>query len=142
MTTIAVDRKSMSCDSRSSYDDGEYFTCDDKVERIGKSLVGCAGSHENISKFIEWFRDQSKDRPDFGDDPMTAVELTKDGIYVYSSTTYRSKVRDPFFAVGSGSMAARAAMLCGKTPAEAVAIAIKCDKNSGGTVRTYQLADT
>lgn len=141
MTTIACSRKEMACDSRSSFDSGEYMTCDDKILRIGDSIVGCAGNWGAIFKFMAWFRDQTKDRPDFSDDDdFTAIVLNKKGIYVYDGSTYSSRACDPFFAVGSGSMAARAAMLCGKSPAEAVAIAIKCDKHSGHPVRNYTLA--
>lgn len=139
MTVIVCNRKEMSCDSRSSYENGEFYTCDDKIERIGAALIGCAGSIDAIFKFLEWYRTKGE-RPSFdGEDRVEVVELDKDGIWSYSNSTYRMKVCDPFFAIGSGSMAARAAMLCGKSPKEAIAIAIRCDKNSGGPVRTFSL---
>ena len=143
MTTIACSRREMACDSRSSFENGEYLTSDDKIERIGDSLVGCAGTWPAIFKFLAWFRDQTRDRPDFSgdDDDFTAVVLNKKGIFVYDGSTYPCKVSDPFFVTGSGSMAARAAMLCGKSPAEAIAIAIKCDKNSGHPVRSFSLLE-
>jgi hypothetical protein len=142
MTTIAVSRTEMACDSRTSWDGGDYLTCDDKVERIGDALVGCCGNVDSIFKFLAWFRSQEKDRPEFGDDDnFVAIVLTRKGIFHYTNATYPSRVCDPFVAFGTGSMAAKAAMLCGKTPAEAVAIAIKCDKNSGGPVRNYVLRD-
>ena len=141
MTTIACNRREMACDSRSSFDNGEYLTTDDKIERIGDSLVGCAGNWPAIFKFIAWFKDQTKERPDFtDDDEFTAVVLNRRGIYVYDGSTYPSRACHNFFAIGSGSMAARAAMLCGKSPADAVAIAIKCDKNSGSPIRTFKLS--
>jgi hypothetical protein len=142
MTTIACNQDEMACDSRTSFESGEFLTCDDKIERVGDSLVGCCGNVESIFKFLAWFRAQDRERPEFGEnDNFTAVVLNKRGIYYYGNTTYPSRVRDPHFVCGSGSMAAKAAMLCGKTPAEAVAIAIKCDKNSGGPVRNYVLRD-
>ena len=140
MTTIACSRTEMACDSRSSFDNGEYMTSDDKVERIGDSLVGCSGSWSAIFRFLQWYRNQHTERPDFSDDSdFTAVVLHKSGIWVFDGCAYPSKICDKSFAIGSGSMAARAAMLCGKTPAEAVAIAIKCDKHSGPPVRTFTL---
>jgi len=140
MTTIACNREEMACDSRTSFDGGEFLTCDDKVEIIGDELVGACGNTDSIFKFLHWFKDQSKDRPEFTDqDCFSVVVLNPKGIFVYLDSTYAFRVRDPFYACGSGSMAAKAAMLCGKTPAEAVAIAIKCDKNSGGPVRNYAL---
>lgn len=140
MTTIACNRKEMACDSRTSTDDGNYFTCDDKVERVGDSLIGCCGNVDAIFKFLAWFKDREKERPEFTtDEDFSAVELNRSGIYYYGNTTYASRVRDPLFALGSGEKAARAAMLCGKTPAEAVAIAIKCDKHSGPPIRNFTL---
>ena len=139
MTTIACSRDEMACDSRISFESGEFVACDDKVERIGNCLVGCAGDVAAIFKFLAWFRNQERDRPDFDEKEFDAIVLNKNGIYYYSGTTYPCRVRDPHFAIGSGSMAAKAAMHCGKAPSEAVAIAIKCDKNSGGPVRNFAL---
>ena len=139
MTTIAVSRVAMAADSRTRWDTGEFLTCDDKIEEIGESLVGCAGDVAAIFKFLQWFRNQDRERPEFDDKNFDAVVLDSTGIYLYAGTTYPSRIRDPDFAIGTGSMAAKAAMLCGKTPAEAVAIAIKCDKNSGGPVRNFIL---
>ena len=140
MTTIACSRTEMASDSRTSFENGEFLTCDDKIERIGECLVGCCGNTDSIFKFLAWFRNQEKERPEFSDgDSFIAVVLNKRGIFYYNDSTYSSRVRDPFFTTGTGGMAAKAAMLCGKTPAEAVAIAIKCDKNSGGPVRNFAL---
>jgi hypothetical protein len=140
VTTLACNRREMACDSRTSYGDGEFTVCDDKIERIGDSLIGCAGNVESIFKFLSWFKNQERERPEFSEsDSFSAIVLNKRGMYWFCNTTYPSKVCEPFFALGSGSMAAKAAMLCGKTPTEAVGIAIKCDKNSGGPVRTFTL---
>src|SRR5690349_5802076 len=122
MTTIAVSRHEMACDSRSSYDDGDFFACDDKIERIGDELVGCAGKYGDIFKFLAWYKNQSGERPDLTDSDFTAVVLNRRGIFVYDGTTYPSRIAQSFFTIGSGSKAAKAAMLCGKTPAEAIAI--------------------
>jgi hypothetical protein len=120
--------------------DNEFLTCDDKIERIGGALVGCAGDVSAIFRFLAWYRNPGSERPEFtNDDSFTAAVLDNKGIHVYFNSTYPSRVRDSFFAFGSGGMAAKAAMLCGLTPPEAVAIAIKCDKHSGGPVRQFSL---
>jgi ATP-dependent protease HslVU (ClpYQ) peptidase subunit len=146
MTTIACNRESMAADSRTSFGDGEFTVVDDKIERIGSALVGCAGSTPAIWRFLQWFRNQergidldSDKRPEFTEDEFHAVVLNASGIFWYANSTYPSKIKEPFFAMGSGSQAAKAAMLCGKSPADAVAIALKCDKNSGPPVRSFQL---
>lgn len=141
MTTIAVNREGMACDSLISWGEGEFATCDDKVIRIGDELVGSAGDTANIFKFLEWYR-RGGERPEVdGDKSFEVVILSKKGIYIFVNSTYPMRLGDAIYATGSGAMAAKAAMLCGKTPEEAVAIAIKCDKNSGGKVRSYLLAD-
>jgi 20S proteasome alpha/beta subunit len=138
MTTIAVSRSEMACDSRSSYDNGEWYLCDDKIIRLADELIGCSGEVADIFKFLAWYRSTGElERPELKD--MEAVVLNADGLFHYSSSTYGSRICQPFFAIGSGSMAANAAMLCGKTPAKAVEIACALDKNSGGPVRNYKL---
>jgi 20S proteasome alpha/beta subunit len=108
----------MACDSRSSDDDGEYHTTDDKIERIGKALIGCASNYEDIFKFLDWYRNRDKERPEI--ENCLALELDSKGIWLYANTCHRSRLTEPFFAIGSGSLAARAAMKWGATPAEAV----------------------
>jgi ATP-dependent protease HslVU (ClpYQ) peptidase subunit len=138
VTTIACNREAMACDSRLSWD-SEVATVADKVLRIGDALIGCAGHTESVFKFLEWYRIRG-DRPDFDSErSFEVVELTRKGIFIYVNSTFPMKLCDGVYACGSGGSAAKAAMLCGKTPAEAVAIAIKCDKNSGPPVRNYAL---
>jgi hypothetical protein len=140
MTTIACNRQEMACDSRTSFESGEFFTCDDKIERVGQALIGCAGDVGAIFKFLAWYRNQDRDRPEFTEDEkFDAVALTKDGIYYFAGCAFGCKVIQPFFSIGSGAMAAKAAMLCDKSPAEAVAIAVKCDKNTAAPVRVVAL---
>jgi hypothetical protein len=67
MTTIACNQDEMACDSRTSFESGEFLTCDDKIERVGDSLVGCCGNVESIFKFLAWFRAQDRERPEFGE---------------------------------------------------------------------------
>lgn len=141
MTTIACDRKSMAADSRTSWD-ADHVVVDDKIEIINGSIIGCAGSVPDIWKFLEWFRSAGAvPRPELEGDDFLALELNESGLYLYMGSTYPSKVEDRFAAFGSGGMAAKAAMLCGKTAEQAVKIAILCDKNSGGPVRSVALAD-
>ena len=139
MTTIACTRVEMACDSRISWEN-EFATCDDKVLRLGDDLIGTSGSTESIFKFLDWYRTRGE-KPSFeGEDQrFEAVVLNKTGIYIYVNSIYPMRLRESAYATGSGGMAAKAAMICGKTPAEAVAIAIKCDKNSGPPVRSYSL---
>ncbi len=127
----------MACDSRTSDDDGEYHDTDDKIERINGALVGCAGNYTDIYKFLDWYKDRSKERPEL--EACLVVELDNRGIWLYANTCSRSRVDEKCFAIGSGSLAARAAMKFGATPAQAVKTAKTLDKNTGGKVRVYLL---
>src|SRR3954464_6683880 len=114
MTTICCTRKEMACDSRISCDTGEYSNGAGKILRIGDALVGYAGSISAACKFLAWFADQSKERPAFDDDDgFDAVALTAKGIFSYNNTTYCMRVMEKHYAIGSGSAAATAAMMCG-----------------------------
>jgi hypothetical protein len=138
VTTIACSRDEMACESLCTFG-SESFVCDEKVIRIGDELVGCAGDTDAIFKFLEWYRTKGE-RPEIdGEKRWEVVVLSKAGIQVYVNSLYPMNVREKFYVAGTGSMAAKAAMLCGKSPTEAVRIAIKCDRNSGGPVRTFPL---
>lgn len=136
MTTIAVRKGVMACDSRLVTGD-RYYVCGDKIKIIGNAIVGAAGSANDIAKFMEWFEAQEKEKPELED--VDALVLDSRGLWHYTNGCYPDRIRDGMWSCGSGGDAAYAAMLCGKTAAEAVSIAIKCDTNSGGPVRVAHL---
>ena len=135
MTTIAVKGKVMACDSRLAVGDRHYI-CNDKVVRIGDALVGAAGTANDIAKFITWFEDKGE-MPKVED--IDALVLDARGLWHYVNDCYGTRVIGGCWASGTGGQAAHAAMLCGKTPEEAIRIAMKCDINTGGPVRVYNL---
>ena len=137
MTTIAVNRKEMAADSRSS-DDTVYYATEGKITRVGKDLIGACGNLDSISKFLHWYETKG-DMPDFEDDDFEAAALTHEGIFIYCNSCRPRKLIDPFYATGSGQQAALAAMHLGHCPRRAVEIAIRCDKNSGPPVVVLRL---
>lgn len=141
MTTIAVNLKSMAGDSKVA-GSGSIYHCD-KVFRIGDSLVGVAGNVQNTTKFLAWFRKEcppDEVAMDLSDDKtFEAVVVNADGIFYYADCVEPDKLHEKFFAIGSGAMAAMAAMLVGKSPAEAVKIAAKLDHNTGGPIKVLEL---
>lgn len=137
MTTIAANLKEMAADSRTS-DDCVYFTCDSKITRHGKDIIGCCGNLDSIAKFLAWYETKG-DAPEFEGDDFEAIVLRHEGLFFYSNSTRCKRITDPFFAVGSGAMGALAALHCGKSPKAAVETAIKCDKNSGPPVIVERL---
>lgn len=139
MTTIVATRKCMAADSRVSGDGVIYNTT--KVMRIGDNLVGVAGTVSATTRFLSWF---GKGCPADGvtfsdDDDFSGLVLNAKGLFYYAECCDPDKICNPFAAIGSGAQAALAAMHCDKTPEEAVRIAMKCDINTGGPVRVYNL---
>lgn len=140
MTTIACNREEMAADSRTS-DDAVFYTTAGKITRVGNNLVGCCGNLDSIAKFLTWFRKKKKpkDCPEFSGEDFEAIVLSPGGMFMFANSCQPRRIVDEFYATGSGGMAALAALRCGKSPAEAVAIAILCDKNSGGPVVVERL---
>jgi hypothetical protein len=135
MTTIAVRGFVMACDSRLVVD-GHYYRCDDKVLLFGDSLMGGAGDWGEVAQFRAWFKDKG-DMPKLED--FEVLVLNRAGLWHYCNDCYPTRIVGGCYAIGSGGQAAHAAMLCGKTPEEAIRIAMKCDINTGGPVRVYNL---
>ena len=147
MTTIVISRKHGCMASDSRMTGYNAYVNSRKVERIGDSLYGGCGDAEAIEVFLEWARGGKikKNKPKWGDDNIPdfdVVELCADGIRLWSSRCVPIPVDADFWAVGSGGLAAMGAMLCGKTPAEAVEIAKLCDEYTGGDVVVFPLKVT
>lgn len=114
-------------------DDNEKGICR-KVWRIQGALIGFAGDIKTIEQCKVWFRKGKAGPPPRGD--VAALILTDkliswtpgDGFFEHT----------PQFAIGTGSQAARAAMMAGANVREAVRIACLIDAQSGGRVRLYQ----
>lgn len=113
------------------------YECNDKIKIVGGRLVGTAGETGPIAKFLAWLEHPVGDAPEFTEDALSVIALGVDGLSHYGDSVHGTVITQQFLACGSGADAAMAAMYCGKTPAEAVAIAIKCDVNSGGKVHVY-----
>ena len=131
----------MAADSCTSWE-ADFFTSGDKIEIINRQLVGCAGNTPDIAKFLRWFKNPTPEIPEFGsedDEGFIAVIVSKDGLFVCANSVDPIPVKDPFVAIGSGGMAAKAAMMCGRSPVSAVEIALRCDKNSRGPIQRVTL---
>jgi len=72
-------------------------------------------------------------------EPVYALALCPEGIWVYDGHPQPYQLKDKFAAVGSGSQAALAAMHCGKSPKDSVRIAAKIDPATGGRIINKRL---
>jgi ATP-dependent protease HslVU (ClpYQ) peptidase subunit len=137
MTTIVADARSGLMASDSQWISDDVTGSVRKVWRVRGDLVGFAGDLEAIGATLEWFRSGFVGGPPR--DECTALILRRTGIFTWSSQDGEVREDAPFFAIGSGGQAARAAMLAGADCRKAVRIACTIDAGTGGRVRVYTL---
>ena len=140
MTTIIADAKAGIMVSDSNTSDGEIKWPTRKIERIGDSLFGFAGEAVEIQKMLRWLNGGRK-----GKKPKTkecsGLELSAEGVFLWDDAPISYSPDRHYHAVGSGAMAALAAMQCGKTAQESVDIACQIDAHSEGPIQVVRLND-
>jgi len=127
MTTIAAKASTgeIAADSMVSGDDSFYLV--EKLRRGQTSVYGGCGDWDKLLKFsksLESGADLDSDTD------VTVLELRSDGIWIYESTIIPAKIKNDFWAIGTGANFAIAAMHLGLTPAEAVKLACLYDTSS------------
>lgn len=127
MTTIAAKASTgeIAADSMVSGDDSFYLV--EKLRRGQESIYGGCGDWDKLLKFynsLESGADLDSDTD------VTVLELRSDGIWIYESTIIPAKIKNDFWAIGTGANFAIAAMHLGLSPAEAVKLACLYDTSS------------
>ena len=127
MTTIAAKASTgeIAADSMVSGDDSFYLV--EKLRRGENSIYGGCGDWDKLLKFynsLESGADLDSDTD------VTVLELRSDGIWIYESTIIPAKIKNDFWAIGTGANFAIAAMHLGLSPAEAVRLACLYDTSS------------
>ena len=127
MTTIAAKFSTgeIAADSMVSGDDSFYLV--EKLRKGQESIYGGCGDWDKLLKFynsLESGADLDSDTD------VTVLELRSDGIWIYESTIIPAKIKNDFWAIGTGANFAIAAMHLGLTPAEAVKLACLYDTSS------------
>lgn len=143
MTTIAWNEKEIAWDSLITMGGEKYIhaDCEKVVVHNGRIFALCGNAGMLKKSLIPWWEKGHKPSaaPD-GDWEMAVI--SHDGVKMYTSEATHAEVDTPrVFAMGSGSMAARAAFLCKASPVEAVEVAAQLDKSTGGPVQHLFLAD-
>jgi hypothetical protein len=99
-------------------------------------IIATAGEAFSALVFVDWYG-SGKPMPDslrdLGGD-FTCLILRPDGLWEADVYCRPDKILDSFYAVGSGSKEALAAMHCGKSAVEAVRVAAIIDPYTGGRV--------
>jgi hypothetical protein len=154
MTTIAFRDGILAADSRLTVDYGSgarKHTCRKlyrkRITEGKKSydvVIATAGESSPGMVFYDWYG-SGKPIPDMflhiGGD-FTCLVLTPKGLYEFDVYCRGELIEEEFYAVGSGSMAALAAMHCGKSALEAVRIAARIDPFTGGRIITESISKT
>ena len=152
MTTIAVNKKSMSCDLQFTHSGGMKFKGYSKCMRLAKivaqsmfgadkAVIGASGDADKIG--MAW---------DFLNDPMSYngkvpnvkgcefVALTSNGeILTSASLVSWIKVEQAYYSIGTGSHFAMGVMSTGGSSHSAVNAASKNDPNTGMGIKTYKV---
>lgn len=146
MTTIVATRKGIYSDSRVSLEHLgiDYPTI--KISRGKDCVVGAAGNGGDCSRFMEWAKEGFKGKEPVwyskqtsADDYVAGLVVRDDGIYIWAPGDPLERIEADFFSIGSGGKPARVALLLGKTPEEAIELAILVDPGSGAPVQTLLL---
>lgn len=137
MTTIAAKASTgeIAADSMVSGDDSFYLV--EKLRKGQESIYGGCGDWDKLLKFynsLESGADLDSDTD------VTVLELRSDGIWIYESTIIPAKIKNDFWAIGTGANFAIAAMHLGLTPAEAVKLACLYDTSSHEPIDVMSLS--
>lgn len=127
MTTIAARFSTLeiAADSMVSGDDSFYLV--EKLRQGKESIYGGCGDFEKLLKFYQALESSSDVDSDAD---ITILELRHDGIWIYESCIIPAKIKNDFWAIGTGANFAISAMHCGKSVKEAVEIACYYDTSS------------
>ena len=141
MTTIVGDpiRKILVADSQLSDDDADTKSIDnDKVYRVPQGWLAGAGDVTSIQEVVKYFNEGKKGKAPIIKDADDAdfMLLAEDGIYV-SGKDLRFWQIYTTDALGSGTLAALAAVSLKHTAEEACWAACQTDLYSGGPVKVY-----
>ena len=134
-TIIAVRGDGMYSDSRCT--SGVNFQTR-KIHRVGKSVIGGAGTLSDVLKFVAWFAAGAKGKCKTKGADM--LVMNKRGIFLYDGSCPGGfEVLDDTYAIGSGAVAALAAWDSGATIKQSLAVAAKFDPMTGGKMQFLAL---
>lgn len=107
-----------------------------------KVIYGITGEGSVFDAAVDWATaGANPEKVPKTEEGWSLIVISATSVISYDSKSpYPSRHKLPC-AFGNGRDFARAAMLCGKTPTEAIEIAIQCDASSGGTILTLDIVE-
>lgn len=142
MTTIAFDGVTMASDSRIT---GSFLLQNKEFKKVrrfkspnGNYVVGCCGDCSEIERFFSWFRQfvdgDAESLYDREEEVEAIIYCEDDGeLKLHTGQPHAFNVGFPI-AIGSGSMAAMAAMYCGRSAKDAIVVASMLDTSTDDEV--------
>ena len=136
MTTIAarVSTGEIAADSMVSGDDSFYLV--EKLRRGKCSVFGACGDWDKILKFYQAMEMGGELDSELD---VTVLERRNDGLWGYEGTISPARIKNEFWAIGTGANYAIAAMHLGLSPLEAVQLACKYDTSSNEPIDVLKL---
>lgn len=135
----------MASDTRLSDEGG--VTDVDKIYRVGNSILGICGDAMMARYFVEWFKTPKRNphvlHTAIGHTTETfrceigVLELNPGGLFYWDGWGVPLRIRNKFYAIGSGSGPAMTIMHKSQkrdAPIEAVRYAMKTDQYTGGEI--------
>ena len=137
MTTIAAKASTgeIAADSMVSGDDSFYLV--EKLRRGKNSIYGACGDWDKCLKMLQVLSESGGDLD--SDMDVTVLEIRNDGLWIYEGTIIPARIKNDFWAIGTGSGYAIAGMHLGLSPAEAVKLACLYDTSSHEPVDEMRL---
>lgn len=141
MTTIAYREGVLAADTQMTTGDLKAYGRKLVYVPAKKAWVGFAGVLSDCQKFLDWFSDENPNVEFDEDDDFSALVMYDDGRVecIDASCKAHRLEDDEFFALGSGSPAALAAMHMGADARRAVEIAVLVDVGTGGEIVTARV---
>ena len=136
MTVIAWDGMTLAADKR-ALTGGAMHRTTTKIEQHGDALLAVTGGWDVGIELREWWKAGAKPSdfpPKARDDVATLIVIRPGAVVTYASGPYPLPMEGEKFAFGSGRDFAEAAMYCGKTAAEAVAVACHFQSDCGNGI--------
>jgi len=138
VTVVVASRREMAADTQWTVH-GAVMRAK-KIYRVRGALIGISGDVASGLLFVRWYeRGCPEDGvPDLHEE-FGALVLDQAGIFQYDDSCFPMPVFGDFWAIGSGTPYALAAMHLEKTPEEAAHVACALDESCGAPVEVYAL---
>ena len=142
MTTVATDGHTMAADSMLTYGVMERAHMGySKIFKLAGCIYGFSGRDDMVEQAREWIISGAdpKKRPKLEEDSVWILKIDKKGKCWAAYETLIFVSRPVPSAIGGGAVVAETAMYLGKSPKEAVQVAIDLTQGSGGPIQVLAL---